>query len=295
MRHTPKPPLEITELFPYLSGREKITIRLHPRLNKSLELNRSKLGGNFLWPADEPWPICEEHEEVYVGILQLRAEDFPEIEFPANTNLFQLLWCPIFDYDFPECLVFWRNELEITNPLAEIPQPSQPSQELVPNSCRLFPERVIEYPNIEELEKTEEIIIWDEKNDYMYESLLSTAPGSKIGGYPDWIQDSEIPICKCSNFMEHLLTVGSSEFDPVSGQRWCPIEDRDIWQESMNSVNFIKENPLLWQDVETRMRIMETGKIAAQAQVAAGLDVDVYVFICRQCKEWPIKSVFQCD
>lgn len=43
------------------------------------------------------------------------------------------------------------------------------------------------------------------------------------------------------------------------------------------------------------MRIMETGKIAVQAQVPSGLYVDIYVFICRQCQEWPLKYVFQCD
>lgn len=301
MRNTPKPPLEVTELFPFLSGREKITIRLHPRLNNSLELNQSKLGGSFLWPADEPWPTCEDHKEAYIGILQLRAKDFPEIEFPENSDLFQFLWCPIDDsYDFPEFLVFWRNELKITNFLAEIPQPSHPNQNLVPNPCCLFPERVAEYPDIQEFNEIEEkdIITWDKKNNYIYQSLLSTAPGCKIGGYPNWIQDLEIPICQCGNPMEHLLTIASSEFDPSSALRWCPIEDQNVWQESMRNLTLIRENPSLYQDLETRIKIREQAEIAAKAQVASALTIgdcgSVYVFICRQCEGWPISSISQC-
>jgi len=315
MRHTPQPPFDITEIFPFLSGMEKTTIRLHPRLEEELNdlseeiqsaelpklaLNESKLGGTFLWPQDESWPICNKHREFYVGILQLRAEDFSEIEFPPNTNLFQLLWCPIDnDFEFPECLVFWRNVSEIANPLSDNPEPRQPNRDLVPNPCCLFPERVTEYPDLIELEgeRQERVSQWDEDNDSIYQRLLSTAPSVKIGGYPPWIQDPEIPICRCGREMKHLLTIASDEFDPGTAPRWCPIEDQPIWQECERMIEQLKENPLLYQDTEVRTQLYEQGRIAAQAQGAPGLTIggSVYVFICRHCPQWPIESVFQCS
>ncbi|MGL5871814.1 MAG: DUF1963 domain-containing protein [Xenococcaceae cyanobacterium] len=305
MKNTPKPPLKITEIFPFLSGMEKTTIRLHPRPGKQIKLHQSKIGGHFLWPENEPWPICQQHNDVYSGIIQLRAEDFPEIKFPANANLFQLLWCPHDDFfDFPKCLVFWRNDRQIINYLQENPQPSHPNQDLVPNPCCIFPERITEYPNIREFEglaEEERIGQWDEENNYIYQHLLSTAPGFKIEGYPSWIQDCETPICKCGRQMEHLLTVASCEFDLNNYLRWCPIEDEPVWRALENLMKFIREEPLLYREreVEIDNKKRQICEIAAQDRMAAGLKIgyfgSVYVFICRQCKEWPIESVFQCS
>ena len=104
MKHTQKPPIDLLEIFPFLRGREKNTIRLHPRIPETeLSLNQSKLGGRFLWSKEEPWPVStvaetrpshqshSQNEIPLVSILQLRAEDFPEMQFPQGTNLFQLL------------------------------------------------------------------------------------------------------------------------------------------------------------------------------------------------------------
>ena len=273
MKTTPKPPLDVIEIFPFLSHRKKITVRLHPRRGIEPGTCQSKLGGRFLWPKDEPWPTCTEpeialveqynfsasfdyslgyspdnvwrlshpqHNDFYVGVLQLKVEDFPEIEFPSSKNLFQLLWCPRNHIlNSSTCLVFWRNEKEITAPLIAPPSPSFPERVLVPHPCCLYPERVIEYPHITMLQDEEKEIVeeWDEEREATYQFLLSTAPGIKVGGYPNWIQDPEVPICQCGREMEHLLTIDSSEFSPATALRWCPVEEQQVWTEAMRTGN----------------------------------------------------------
>lgn len=320
MKHTSKPPINVTQVFPFLAGREKTTIRLHPRPDQEPAINESKLGGTFLWPQAEPWPICTEpeltynisyspsivepnqpnHNDFYVGILQLRGEEFPEIEFPPQTNLLQLLWCP--NDHLPTsgmaCKLFWRNEEDIINPIKSPPTPRRSNSDLVPYPCCLYPERVIEYPCITELSVSEQEIIYeweDKQKDPIYQNLLSTAPGIKIGGYPDWIQDPEVPICQCGKEMFHLLTVASCEFYSASPPRWCPIEDRTVWQEATRMAELFKANP---NDEEIRVRCRQIGEIAAANQVGAKLTIgdvgSAYIFICRSCPAWPIRSVSQC-
>lgn len=317
MKTTPRPPVNVIEIFPFLSGKEKIAMRLHPRRGIEPDIRQSKLGGRFLWPKDEPWPTCTEpetalieqysfsalfdyslgyspanvwqsshpqHNDFYVGILQLRFEDFPEIKFPSNTNLFQLLWCPRNHIlNSLTCLVFWRNEREVTDSFSTLPLPSYPERHLVPHPCCLYPERVTEYPHITTLPDREKEIVeeWDEEREAAYQFLLSTASGIKVGGYPNWIQEAEVPICQCEREMEHLLTIDSSEFSPVTASRWCPVEDRQVWEEAMRTGN------------------REAEEVAALVQVAAGLTIgdggSAYLFICRECEGWPIQLVVQCS
>jgi hypothetical protein len=54
---TPRPPLDITAVFPELAGLARTAFRLHPRPGQP-GVQDSSLGGPLLWPADEPWPAC---------------------------------------------------------------------------------------------------------------------------------------------------------------------------------------------------------------------------------------------
>lgn len=56
---TKPPSLDITAVFPELRDLAVTAIRLHPR-NGQPGTQDSSLGGPLLWPADEPWPTCEE-------------------------------------------------------------------------------------------------------------------------------------------------------------------------------------------------------------------------------------------
>ncbi|KOV69657.1 hypothetical protein ADL00_10675 [Streptomyces sp. AS58] len=56
---TPPRPFDVTALFPRLAQLARTATRLHPRPG-SPTVHDSSVGGPLLWPADEPWPYCEE-------------------------------------------------------------------------------------------------------------------------------------------------------------------------------------------------------------------------------------------
>ncbi|GHH57731.1 hypothetical protein [Streptomyces candidus] len=56
---TPPRPFDITALFPQLAPLARTATRLHPRPG-SPTVHDSSVGGPLLWPADEPWPYCDE-------------------------------------------------------------------------------------------------------------------------------------------------------------------------------------------------------------------------------------------
>ncbi|MEV7323949.1 hypothetical protein [Streptomyces sp. NPDC093970] len=58
-RTTPPRPLDVEALFPGLAAFRGTTTRLHPRPGRP-DRSASSVGGPMLWPADEPWPVCEE-------------------------------------------------------------------------------------------------------------------------------------------------------------------------------------------------------------------------------------------
>src|SRR5436190_1776608 len=72
---TPAPPVNVEAALPCLRGKAKTTVRLHPRPGEAA-VDASKIGGMFLWPKKEPWPVCPIHNNIpYVTALQLRKDD----------------------------------------------------------------------------------------------------------------------------------------------------------------------------------------------------------------------------
>ncbi|MEU9296744.1 hypothetical protein ACFUAG_13970 [Streptomyces sp. NPDC057193] len=58
-RTTPPRPVDAEALFPELAAYRATATRLHPRPGTP-GVGDSSVGGPFLWPADEPWPVCTE-------------------------------------------------------------------------------------------------------------------------------------------------------------------------------------------------------------------------------------------
>jgi len=59
MKTTPSPAFDITERLLWLREKRSKVIRLHPRqVASSLPASASKMGWPFLWPKEEPWPVC---------------------------------------------------------------------------------------------------------------------------------------------------------------------------------------------------------------------------------------------
>ena len=290
---TPPPPVDLPKIIPEFAKLARTTVRLHPRRAETPR-DASKIGGEILWPASEPWPTCEQHNSALVPILQIRADDVPELGFPRGKDLFQLLWCPN-DHRpkyVPNPLVVWRASKKVTKPLEHIPSPTlcgDWSQYYCPQPCRLQPERVTEYPDAGEVynnmptlrellecnEKLEKLCAANNASEPLdlYQDSLSTADGCKIGGYPHWIQDPDVPKCACGRKMDYLLTIASAEWDGANFVRWLPVEDRRAWGGPRE-----KSEPV---HCPTSLMFGDVGNLN--------------YFICRKCKDWPIDFVFQCS
>lgn len=322
MRTTPPPPLDITGYFPELRLLARRTVRLHPRRDVEPGLGDSKLGGTILWPVSEPWPVCTvghvdsepQHSQdeqlllqewrmggshllgnhpdwrpvgqphgAYVGVIQLRAADVPELGFPDGCDLFQLLWCPRdhLPHYSPQVRTYWRQTANLSAALQDIPVPTVFDPQYMPRVCSFAPERVREYPDIRDLSDDLRRRIWEWEDTeaaqgYSYQHNLSVAPGTKVGGHVGWTQDSEVPCCaSCQQEMEYLLTIASVEWDGESGRTWRPLEESSLTFEA--SV------------VDERLATQEaTGLVLGDAD-------DLMVFICRRCPGWPVASVHQCS
>lgn len=59
IRTTPERPVDIDEVVPELSAHRGVGTRLHARPGVPRP-EQSSVGGQFLWPTDEPWPLCTE-------------------------------------------------------------------------------------------------------------------------------------------------------------------------------------------------------------------------------------------
>jgi hypothetical protein len=296
---TPPPPIKITDFVPELAAYASTTVRLHPHpLDSDLPPGDSKIGGTVLWPAAEPWPMCADENVPYVAVVQLRKEDFPEVEFYPGTDLFQLLWTPRRDYstDVPRPKSFWRSTTRIHEPMRQIPRLSDYRIDLkdhdvsdnLPINCSIHPEKVIEYPVPDHLywlagpEKHKEILekigqselpipkeypysnttpIEDTRRSY-YWSNLAECPGAKVTGGGSVVEDGKK--------WDHLMTLSSWEYDSGSYLRWQPLEDRTE----------ITGKPLRDMIEPLGMNFGRTQRLG--------------IWICRDLPDWPIR-MFVCE
>jgi hypothetical protein len=280
---TKKPPLDIEELVPEMNCLKRVCVRLHPRREANVPASTSKLGGTFLLNQERGWPYCEEHKTYHVAGLQLLRSDFPELPFPTGTNLLQVTWCPD-DHKDRYCPLFnlrWIMVDENTVCLPHNPGHSIGEDHYIPKECRLHPERVVEYidrwglPAViaQKIESRKELIALAKKmlpnsadNPLgVYQTLLGAAPGTKLLGHPEWIQDPEFPKCSCGCLMEYLLTVASWEWDGASCIRWKPEGDQT------------------------------TSLGGGDADLMFGDAGNVYVYICRNHTPWRFDRIMQCS
>src|SRR6266436_3641232 len=147
----PKTPHIALDLRRLTKLEPKTTVRLHPRRGRGPRGVESKMGGSIAWPGGEPWPSCPEHQTALVPVLQLRRTDVPELACPRGAAALQLLWCPRDHAETgyaPWAKAWWRTAAEMKAALATMPRKfSDAVEEYVPVPCRLFPERVTEYPS----------------------------------------------------------------------------------------------------------------------------------------------------
>ncbi|GAA2775844.1 hypothetical protein [Streptomyces showdoensis] len=264
-RTTPPRTVDVAVVFPQLAPLARTATRLHPRPGSPAP-HESSVGGPFLWPADEPWPYCQEVHEWHDGrvddwpagwhegpnamlpLLQLYVRDVPLLRPPGQADLLQVLWCPCEHppEHKPPTALFWRSSTDVTDILATPPKTfAVEYDEYVPEPCVLAPEQVAEYPNLLELtdELRHQLGDWSRWQaagsgvdssyapypEAFYTSELSVAPGWKVGGWPPWgLTDPVARFCTvCDSRMAPLLTISSNEWDS-SNHGWIPYEDRAL-------------------------------------------------------------------
>jgi hypothetical protein len=130
----------------------------------------------------------------------------PELPFSDGTDLFQRLWCPNWHAALwygPHPMVVWRSAAQVGQRLAAPPAARFEGLDhdlsehyYLPLPCVLHPERAVEYPHAEQPGFSdlpgaldEQVRRWQQQQrDWLCLAELSTAPGTKVGGYPRWIQ-----------------------------------------------------------------------------------------------------------
>ncbi|WP_148310596.1 hypothetical protein [Nocardia otitidiscaviarum] len=179
-----------------------------------------------------------------VAIAQLWRRDFPEIDYPGDTDVLQVLWCPFRHnqddmYDGPSVKLVWRQSEPNTPLLSSMPAPRQFEDFWIPRPCLLHPERVVEYPFYQVLpqELRERLSQWqtlhtgsthcDRDPCCCYQYSLSVAPGCKVGGWTSWHLTDMYPVpCEdCGDSTRALLQLDSAEWNGGSGPRWKPVVD----------------------------------------------------------------------
>lgn len=248
-------PFVVADLDPELAAKARPATLLHPRQGTVTDPAASKLGGLFLWPADEPWPVRRNFraesadysidelppdgsDVPLAPVLQLRRSDAPHLPFPDGTDLMQLFWCPVWSEEHgPEPHIVWRDSRAVRNPRSELPELMYTGSGLVPIPCRLYPEQVIEYPSDEEhppsQQLSDDIDRWaetwpDPANSYP--EWWSRSHGAKVGGHPWANQTDCVRIARDTDDgrpMRHLLSFSGSEINHCHWQ-WCPVEDRNL-------------------------------------------------------------------
>jgi hypothetical protein len=186
-------------------------------------------------PAAEP---VAEGPVVMAPVLQLFRRDAPRLDFPADSDLLQLLWCPA-DHvrgPGPAPRAFWRSAGAVGVPLESAPPLNRVFRDSwVPRPCAVHPEEVIEYPPVCVLdgdpkdglfgllpaELETRIRRWDlERPQEPTYDVLAHAPGWKVGGWdvsaPE--PDALVP-CACGAPMRPLLETFVSE---QLGGVWAP-------------------------------------------------------------------------
>lgn len=294
-RHTPARPVDVESLFPELLPYRRESVRLHPRPGSPARAD-SSVGGPLLWPAAEPWPVCEEEHydeddpdrsvppTPMVPVAQVRRADAPSVPFPEGSDLLQVLWCPYMhgEFCYPLPRVHWRDSRTVGDVGAGIPVPAAGlPEDWCPAPCVVHPERVTEYPSRDLPAEVRDALagrfgdlLAETGLDYPYH--LAEAPGIKLGGYPSWTQEPVWPDCEgCGGRMEHLLTVSSWEFDGASRLTWLPEEDRPGKDQ--------KGSPP-WR-----------GDAHNPAGLCLGDAGGVYVFECRACPDRPLGHWFDCS
>lgn len=260
--------------IPELKKYEKHAVRLHPFQNGKAKWNLSKIGGDFIDSKSIEVPICPEHGQPLLNLIQIIGSD---IKGWDKKEALQVFWCPQ-DHENTYCPYIHVRRIGIDSKDIRKFQVFDDSESLyIPKTSSIVFESIIECPSVHEipntiLRKIKLVKEWgilgnqlfgdgyENYAEYYYQNALSTAPGWKLGGWCDWVQAKMSFTCDCKSKMAHLITLGSSMTDGATMFRWGKYRGKKGYD-------------------QTGIMIGDCGNI--------------YVFECIKCKK--IKWEFQCS
>ncbi len=246
---------------------KKRTTVLHPQTSdKLLSPSISKFGGLPNLNSFNSYPCCDVCHTPLNFLLQLYKDEFPELYFPEDKDLFQLFRCPNGDCagaytDYADLKMFhyyFRND---TSKVSEIRlPPSNPSKMEIPvPDCYLKPVTVSDYPMYDDYgdELNEMESIYGENLHEFYLDNHETIQRTKIGGWPSFTQAANYPVCECG--MNKVFFFQLSSDDP---------EDKI-------------ENPKANHFSPHHIMIGDLGNI--------------YYYVCQNCGEKSVESYWDCS
>lgn len=242
------------------------------------------LAANIQWPQNR-------RGERLVFVAQLRREDFPFLRFPSNTGWVQLYWDRRFPFDpeseahevedgdahedrisawwtglMPKPHILWLPAMAAGEGVRPDPPDYLLDSPLVPLPCACDLEPLTDHPHRHDLYRLRAGSV-DPEDVHSYEEV-ATGQGTKVGGWPFWLQGDDTPRCGCGRAMDLLLTVASSEYLSRNGSRWDYVgPDAEPVKRDYNPTNRIG------------IEIHDTGH--------------AYFFYCLNCPGLPMRWVHQ--
>jgi hypothetical protein len=308
---TAKPRFNVLEVLPELAGMVKTTTRIHPRRGEVQDIAGSKIGGKFLWPANEKWPTMPSKRPKHwvdfdyewsfkwdfpdgteielTPVLQINQKDAKDFPFPKGTDLFQLFWLPL-DIDkrpyFCPPHVVWRSTKNLGEALSDMPFSPHVNPNYVPNPCYLTFESVEEYPDIEDLN--------DEQQDRLSNWVHSLHPEVKASDSDEFesidaIYQFELSVCPSSKLGGYVGWIQAPEWpDCDCGHRMehlLTLTDCEV-----DAGTWIRWLPLEDRELYKDRTFYSELVNAPNWSLGGG---SMYYFVCRHCENWPVKVVYQ--
>lgn len=213
---------DIPEVKPLTKIKRPVTLLKPKKAKNPVPFSVSKMGGTPNLNLFEKWPRCDVCNTPLNFVFQIYKDEFPEFYFPDDASIFLLFRCPNYFCEgafdgHHDLKMFWFYGEADTDENTIIEKPahtSEDAEEQMPD-CSFNPIRTIDYPHFEEQsekwEKFEEKYIED--IDIIDEFMSKYQPkiGTKINGFPDWVDTPDYPVCSCGNRKEFFFQLSSEE------------------------------------------------------------------------------------
>lgn len=280
---------EIFELIPSLRERAKKSIRVLPQQGEEPDVNATKLGGKFLWSKDEPWIYCDVPEvallEDYkrnngsnesVDAFGQDLSNIWDVSHPKHNDAFipilQLRSEDVPVIRFPDgkniLQLLWcpREHYEIYSPLCRV---FWQNENKIVSQLEKMPEP--SYPEEYELTPEPSVVLLEEVSEFPHFWALSSEERNLLN---DEQKDF---------YWKHLSTHKGIK---VGGHPdWIQDPEIPVCSCGREMEHLLTIGSDVFEDYPNH-------KAPGLCLGDAG---SIYVFICYNCEELPIETVFQCS